>query len=304
MKELSAVVAQLEKGAAAAESAALREPAARLQKGLALLDELAPRALPAHADVRGHLDALARHARNLADPETVGELAAFDLQQLRAACTRCHLQFRGDNAARGLFPNSGNALFGTVQLLRQDGSASDDRSGVVVFLEGAGLPTAALPRAPRISQRGRQFDPSVLAITPGTTVRFPNDDLVFHNVFSLSRGNAFDLGVYGCGVDQSHTFRNTGLVMVHCNIHPDMAAHVLVLNNRAAATTSAAGFWCIPDLPDGEYTLRSWHPLAEVAERSVRVAGGRAEPCELTVRETKVRVQHSDKNGRPYPRKY
>ncbi|MBP8300900.1 MAG: hypothetical protein KA020_11070 [Planctomycetes bacterium] len=225
---------------------------------------------------------------------------AWDLGRLRGACTHCHLQVRTDNAERGLFPNRGGAVFGHLAIEQQDGTPQEDRSGAVVFLESPGLESPPWPRKPVISQKGRAFQPSVLAVTTGTVVRFPNDDVVFHNVFSLSRGNAFDLGTYGKGTEQERVLGTPGLVKVHCNIHPDMAAQVLVLRNSYAAISSPSGFWSIAEVPPGEYTLRVWQGLAEPLQQTVRVAQGEALEVKLKVRETRPRVQHNNKFGRPY----
>jgi len=244
-------------------------------------------------------------AKDLTRP--VGDGSAsdrFDLARLRSACTSCHLQRRDRNEERGLFPNRGNIVHGTLRLEQLDGEIRADASGVVVFLERGDPPPPALPRAPVITQRGRRFDPPVLIVTPGTRVVFPNDDLVFHNVFSLSRGNAFDLGTYGKGVAKERTFDIPGLVKVHCNIHPEMSAHVLVLTTPLTAVSDHEGRWSIGDVPDGSYTLRVWQPLADEHRAPVTVAGGNAFAVPLVVRESKPRLQHPDKNGRRYPEKY
>ena len=233
-----------------------------------------------------------------------GERDRYDFGQLRRACTGCHLQVRAQNDERGLFPNRDNAVFGTLRVEQKDGTPGDEHGGVVVFLDHDGPADPPLPRRPVISQRGRQFLPAVLAVTVGTAVRFPNDDVVFHNVFSLSRGNAFDLDTYGKGLEKVHVMQNAGLVKVHCNIHPDMAANVLVLNTDRTGVSDASGFWVVPDVPDGDYTLRAWHPLAELHSQPIAVRGGKAVAVELVVRETRPRVQHTDKNGRPYKKKY
>jgi hypothetical protein len=83
-----------------------------------------------------------------------------------------------------------------------------------------------------------------------------------------------------------------------------MAAHVLVLDTPFRAVSQANGSWLIPDVPDGEYVLRVWQPLAEEQQRSLKLVGGRAWSVPITVRETKPRVQHTNKNGRAYPAKY
>ena len=38
-----------------------------------------------------------------------------------------------------------------------------------------------------IRQRNENFVPHVVAVTVGSQVDFPNDDPIYHNVFSLSR---------------------------------------------------------------------------------------------------------------------
>jgi plastocyanin len=231
---------------------------------------------------------------------------AFDFARLRRACTECHVVMRGDpraadEAGRGLFPNVGNVVAGRVQVSEREGQARADHGDVVVFLEPsrAAAPTP-LPRNPTISQRGRRFDPSVLVLTTGTTVVFPNDDVVFHNVFSRSRAAAFDLGTYGRGHERHHTFAQPGLVKVHCNIHPDMASHVLVLDTPLSAVTAPDGAWTIADVPDGDYTLRLWHALADEQRLAITVAGGQLRNVSLAVRESRPRVQHTNKHGRAY----
>ena len=304
--DLSATMQQLAKATTALERAIDAHDAGRrsaeldvLAAALATLRTQAPLATePATAAILAELGAAVTDLRNPGADAAATD--AYDLARLRSSCTRCHLQSRDGNAERGLFPNRGGALSGTLVLQQQDGTPLADRSGLVVFLEGPGLKSPPLPRKPAITQRGRSFQPAVLAVPVGTTVRFPNDDVVFHNVFSLSKGNAFDLDVYGKGVEKERQLGTPGLVRVHCNIHPDMSAHVLVLESAFASVTTASGFWAVPDVPPGDYTLRVWHPLAAPQQQPVRITADTALDVALTVRETKPRVQHTDKFGRPY----
>lgn len=301
MQVLAEAVTRLEQHVGAGDTAALAAPIDAISTTATAL-----RSADAGLgrEVATWLTAIERAAADLRDPEATLEMRRFDLSRLRAACTACHLQSRTDNAGRGLFPNRDNALFGSLDLLARDGSRRADRSGTVVFLEGDFGESSPLPRPPKIFQKGRRFHPPVVVVTAGTKVRFPNNDVVFHNVFSRSTSNPFDLGTYGKGVEREIVLTNPGLVKVHCNIHPHMASSVLVLPHRYAAITLASGFWSIPDVPDGEYTLRVWHPLATVQPREVEVRGGIALPVEITVRESRARVQHTDKHGRKYRSKY
>jgi plastocyanin len=68
----------------------------------------------------------------------------------------------------------------------------------VLFIEGvrAGSPPA---RPVVIDQQRRKFIPHVTAVLVGTAVLFPNNDTVFHNVFSYREGKRFDLGLYPVG---------------------------------------------------------------------------------------------------------
>ena len=63
----------------------------------------------------------------------------------------------------------------------------------------------------------------------GSTVSFPNFDPIFHNVFSTSPARAFDLGIYKNGESRDVTFAKEGLIRLGCNLHANMAAHVVVV---------------------------------------------------------------------------
>ena len=92
-----------------------------------------------------------------------------------------------------------------------------------------------------MDQRDQTFVPHVLAITVGTTVEFPNSDLTFHNVFSLSKTKSFDLGRYSRGKSKSVRFDRPGVVQVFCDIHSHMSAFILVFAHRYFAVTDRAG---------------------------------------------------------------
>jgi hypothetical protein len=100
----------------------------------------------------------------------------------------------------------------------------------------------------------------VLALRVGTTVDFPNNDRVFHNVFSFHNGRRFDLGMYPVGATRRITFDRPGLSRIFCNIHPNMAAYVLAVESPYFARTDKSGLLTIPDVPAGTYTYHAWRP--------------------------------------------
>lgn len=113
---------------------------------------------------------------------------------------------------------------------------------------------------PKLIQRAKTFIPPVLPVLLGTTVDFPNEDAIYHNVFSYSRPKRFDLGRYPTGSSRSVTFDKPGLVKVACEIHKDMVAYILVLETPYFAVPGRDGQFAMPDLPSGHCRVHVWHP--------------------------------------------
>lgn len=145
---------------------------------------------------------------------------------------------------------------------------------VVVFIEGKG-PQARKVQA-TVDQRKRRFEPEVVAVPAGSTVLFPNSDPVFHNVFSLSKAKSFDLGNYRMGETRQVTFETPGVVAIHCHLHPNMSAAVVVAPNAWYATPGTDGSFELKNLPPGRYTFVAWHKSAGSFRRNIEVRPGDA----------------------------
>jgi plastocyanin len=147
---------------------------------------------------------------------------------------------------------------------------------VVIYLTGG----TSLERGsrstsrPNLYQIDQSFEPHVLGVTTGTTVEFPNKDLIFHNVFSYSRTKRFDLGYYGKGKSKSVVFDKPGLVKVFCDIHSNMSAFILVVDTPHVTQPQADGQYEIADVADGDYTLHIWHPTRGSRTQTVSIRGG------------------------------
>src|SRR5262245_61378935 len=98
-------------------------------------------------------------------------------------------------------PLAGAVLAGTVSL-GLDGKPREDASNAVVWIEGAPR-TGAAPAKADMKQESKRFLPRVIAVSKNGTVAFPNVDPIYHNVFSVSGGNRFDLGLYRTGASKS-----------------------------------------------------------------------------------------------------
>jgi plastocyanin len=163
---------------------------------------------------------------------------------------------------------------------------------VVVYLDGdsakvpADLARVAAKRRGSMSQKGERFQPHVLPVVVGATVEFPNDDDVYHNVFSFSSAagaNGFDLGRYPKGSSRSITFSKPGTVQVFCHIHSDMSGVVLVLSNPFFTSPDETHRFSMDDVPEGDYTIVGWHEHIRPVTRRVHVSAGQTTTVEFNI---------------------
>lgn len=164
----------------------------------------------------------------------------------------------------------------SVTDLGQTSHAAIDRTKAVVYIDSA--PRQAFDALPagrvKMDQLNQVFLPHLLAVTVGTTVEFPNDDPMFHNVMSLAKGNAFDLGRYPKGRSRSVRFDTPGVVPVVCDIHAHMSAYILVFSHRYFAITDDEGRYAMPNVPAGTYTLKVWSELGISEPKRITVVDG------------------------------
>jgi plastocyanin len=111
----------------------------------------------------------------------------------------------------------------------------------------------------KIVQREATFEPHVLPVVVGTIVRWPNEDDIFHNVFSMTETQDFNLGFYKKEKTPEVRFDKLGRVDVFCAIHANMHCIILVLPNPYFAVADAKRHYLIKDVPAGTYRLRAWH---------------------------------------------
>ena len=189
-----------------------------------------------------------------------------------------------------------------VVTVNAKGKAKGDKKGVVVYLENVpGTPPKPKNNAV-IRQREKQFDPPLTIVVKGTTIDFPNEDKIFHNVFSVSRPARFDLGLYKSGTAKSVEMKRSGTVDVYCNIHPEMIAKVKVLDNAYYTITGSDGKFEIQNVPAGEYPVVAWLPSGDEARGKVVVKAGEAAELKLDVSEVTKKDTHTRKDGTPYGR--
>jgi len=172
----------------------------------------------------------------------------------------------------------------------------------VVYIEKAAAPPPADPTRPKMAQRNTEFAPGSVVVVQGQKVDFPNEDKVFHNVFSPTPGNEFDLGLYRGGISKSVQMQEPGEVEVFCNIHPNMSAKILVLQNGYFARAAADGSFSLANVPPGRYVLVAWSPNHEPVKKSIVVAASGVVKADFNLGARRDAGSHLNKNGEQYGR--
>jgi len=192
-------------------------------------------------------------------------------------------------------------IAGTVTIAEREG-APGDPSGAVVWLEvsGTSVPAGA-PTHAKVTMRDKRFEPAVVAVPVGSSVSFPNGDPILHNVFSVSSGNGFDLGLYGQGSGREVIFTQPGVVRVFCNVHPQMEAFIVVTPGPWFAIAAKDGSFRIDGAPEGRYDVHVWSERGGTAKETVEASAGATVSVPFTLDATRYRPKpHLDKDGRPY----
>jgi len=126
-----------------------------------------------------------------------------------------------------------------------------------------------------MDQKNLPFVPHVLPILIGTTVDFVNGDGVLHNLHAfLGRETLFNVAMPKFLKKKSMAFQREGVVLLLCDVHKEMSAYIVVLQNPFFAVTNERGEFVIKDIPPGSYTLRTWHEKLKPQSRQVQLKEG------------------------------
>ena len=153
-------------------------------------------------------------------------------------------------------------------------------ANAVIYVEKIPGKTFDPPKDPAtMDQKNLVFIPHVLPVVAGTTVKYLNSDDVLHNVFTPDKcAEKFNLGTWPKGQSRSYTFKNAGCFsLMLCNVHPEMEAYVVVLENPYYAVSAKDGSYTIKNVPPGKHTLKIWHEKLKGESQEVTVAEGPAD---------------------------
>jgi plastocyanin len=162
-------------------------------------------------------------------------------------------------------------LTGTVQVVLKGDKPKTDLSSVIVYLtvdkDAAKIPQAILKKEYVMGMKDKQIRPRAIAVPVGALVTFPNYDPIFHNLFSVSTPNDFDVGLYKGGASKEKTFEYPGVVRIFCNVHPQMSATIVVTDTPYFTTTSKDGSFDLGDLPAGSFNLSAYAEEGQTSQK-------------------------------------
>ncbi len=158
------------------------------------------------------------------------------------------------------------------------GKVEGTTGNAVVWVDAIPGKTFPAPPTPFLmDQRGLTFQPHVMVVPEGATVKFENDDSVAHNVFWPSVGGdkklSHNLGTWPQGQAKEWKFEHAGVVPLLCNVHPEMSAYVVVTPTPYYAKTDSQGNFRIMNVPDGTYKVSAWKEGSKTETKPVTVSG-------------------------------
>lgn len=199
-------------------------------------------------------------------------------------------------------PNLGAATVNGKVMFQNKRGQQPVVNETLVWLDPAGKTWKKPAATFTMTTRSKEFLPHVVAVPAGSTINFPNEDPIAHNLFSLTPGNTFDLGLYRRGSGKAHKFETPGTVNVYCNVHPNMSAVVHVMSTPYYGFTDANGNYSF-EVPPGRYRITAWNEQsgAQASDIEVKSDGTVEGATLLTIDGRNVRLtQHKNKFGQAY----
>jgi plastocyanin len=183
--------------------------------------------------------------------------------------------------------------------VRVTGRPSSAASATVVYAESLSGQTPVHPVHRKLTQKNKTIVPGFIVIPAGSTVDFPNEDPIFHNIFSTSRPEPFDLGLYRAGASKSRVLAAPAAYRVFCNIHPQMTGVILVVPTSWIAEADSSGAYRL-DLPAGHYRLTAWSERSQPTSTEITITASAAS-ADLALDESGyVEAPHKNKYGQDY----
>ena len=153
-----------------------------------------------------------------------------------------------------------------ISVMDRDGNPVPE---VAVYVMQKGVTPGAASKSATMDQRDARFVPHLLIVQKGTSVEFPNSDIVAHHVYSFSKPNNFVLPLYKGDPHNPVRLVHDGIVTLGCNIHDHMLAYIVVVDTDVLGITGESGKLTV-DVDDAatELSVNIWSPRIRDKELS------------------------------------
>ena len=154
----------------------------------------------------------------------------------------------------------------------------------VITLEGIGRGKAAEREALHELDNLRcRFAPHVSAASVGQFVVLKNSDPILHTAHASFGGEQpqFNVGLYPGRVSRKPLI-TAGVVKIRCEVHPWMAAYIVVTGHPYHAISDIYGEYELSDIPAGVYQLKVWHESLGTQEKRIEVKPAATQKADFT----------------------
>jgi len=152
--------------------------------------------------------------------------------------------------------------------------AGGELKNVVVYIEAPGISLPPSSKTNMFDTEGCRFLPRVSAMRLGEKLILKNSDPKLHIVHSyLDKQTVFNVAVpfKNYQMELTHKIKKAGLLQINCDTHAWMRGYIFVFDHPFFAVSDSKGFFTMPDLPAGTYTLKAWHEKADLNTIEVKV---------------------------------
>ncbi|MBI3312878.1 MAG: hypothetical protein HYZ83_01395 [Candidatus Omnitrophica bacterium] len=135
----------------------------------------------------------------------------------------------------------------------------------VISLEGSPALTGgkfSLPSMNLLDQKDCRFSPHILLTAQGEPFKVANSDPMAHDVRGFRDAQMlfrFEMDEGSKPVEK--IIPETGRFLIRCGLHQWMHAYVISAEHPYYAVSDEKGFFSIPGVPEGNYTVRIWHEI-------------------------------------------
>jgi hypothetical protein len=128
-----------------------------------------------------------------------------------------------------------------------------------------------------VDQKDCMYRPRVQGAVEGQKIKVKNDDPTLHNVHTYEGTKTLfnQAQPPGSAAIEKPLPKTGDVVKIKCDVHPWMAAFVILNKNPYFAVTKEDGSFQIKDVPPGTYTVEAWHEKLGTKTQQVTVTEGK-----------------------------